>query len=461
MRGPNRGPWAAIGGTASVKIVVLGLSGLLGIVTSRLIITNFGEAAYAQYGLISALPNLLPFADLGIGAAVVNAIAGSSNPHTDGEVRRTLTSALRILVVSGSLIALVSLVLGLTRSWEWILGSGVLPGGGWIAMICLMIFGIALPLTIGQRTLVGLGRNPAQIATQATVAPFIMVAVGLTILTRRSDGSILPVYSYLAAALVSVLCFFIANRLLSPQIKAAFRDAPRLRTVPGVRVMHVAGPMLIQMIALPVAMQTDRLLLSHLAETTDLAQYNLGYQFFGIVLQTISAAGVALWPVFARDRSTGTVRSPFAMAWVFTGAALGVAGLLCAVLPWLTRFVSDDQIALTPALIVAFVVFVAVQSAKYPLGMYMTDARGLRFQVPPILVLVPLNLGLSWWLIGPFGAAGPVMGSTVAVFFCQVLPNIWYVRRDLARRRTAAEAQEPSHGSQPDDALPDLRRSED
>ncbi len=73
------------------------------------------------------------------------------------------------------------------------------------------------------------------------------------------------------------------------------------------------------------------------------------------------------------------------VAWVFTGASLLVAGALCAVLPWLTHFVSAGEISLGPMLIGSFVAFVAVQAAKYPLGMYMTDARGLRFQVPPSL----------------------------------------------------------------------------
>nr|WP_225224951.1 polysaccharide biosynthesis protein [Cellulomonas sp. JH27-2] len=416
------------------------MSGLLGIITSRLIITHFGEGAYAQYGLISALPNLLPFADLGIGAAVVNAIAGASDPATDTEARRTLTSALRILVVSGAVIALTSVALGLTGAWPHILGESSLPGAGWVATACLVIFGLALPLTVGQRSLVGLGRNPAQIATQALVAPFIMAAVTITILAGAGSGTALSIYSYVAAALVSVLCFVIANRILKGGIVGAVKDVPRIRAVPGVNVMHVAGPMLVQMVALPIAMQTDRLLLSHVGTTAELAQYNLSSQFFGIVLQTIAAAGVALWPVFARDRSTARVRSPFPMAWAFAGASVAVAGMLCAVLPWLTEFVSGGEISLGPALVVSFVAFVAVQGAKYPLGMYMTDARGLRFQVPPILLLVPLNLGLSWWLIAPLGAAGPVIGSTVAVLLCQVLPNIWYVRRDLRRRRTAGAA---------------------
>ena len=53
---------------------------------------------------------------------------------------------------------------------------------------------------------------------------------------------------------------------------------------------------------------------------------------------------------------------------------------------------------------------------------------------------MPLNLGLSWLLVAPLGAAGPIFGSAVAVTVCQVVPNLWYVRRDLRRRRAEAAA---------------------
>ncbi|WP_449372186.1 hypothetical protein [Arthrobacter psychrolactophilus] len=106
--------------------------------------------------------------------------------------------------------------------------------------------------------------------------------------------------------------------------------------------------------------------------------------------------------------------------------------------PWLVEFISSDKIRLDAWMIVGFVVFVTLQAAKYPAGMYMTDSRGLRFQVIPILILVPLNLGASWYLIGIIGAAGPIIGSAISVAVCQVVPNLWYVHIDLQKRRAAA-----------------------
>jgi hypothetical protein len=76
-RSRRGGAMAAVGSTAAMKVVVMGLSGVLGIITSRMIIQQFGTDAYAQYGLLSTFPTLLPFADLGIAAIVINAVAGS------------------------------------------------------------------------------------------------------------------------------------------------------------------------------------------------------------------------------------------------------------------------------------------------------------------------------------------------------------------------------------------------
>ena len=67
---------------------------------------------------------------------------------------------------------------------------------------------------------------------------------------------------------------------------------------------------------------------------------------------------------------------------------------------------SDGKIELPVTLLAANIANVVVEAAKQPLGMYMTDPRGLRAQMIPVVILVPMNLVLSWVLIAPLGAAG-------------------------------------------------------
>ena len=443
--------WASVGTTAVAKIVVMGLSGILGLFTTRLIIEHFGKDAYAQYGLLTSFPSLLPFADLGMAAVVINAVASAEDVRTDKYLRNSITTAFRILIVAGGVIGAIGLIITFLGAWPTLLGNGLTAEGSSAAFICLLIFGLVLPMTVGQRILVGLRRTSSQVASQAVVSPFMFICVGTVVLLGIPFGNYLPIFSYVANSLVSVICLFIAWRVLKPQLGRAIREIPKVRAVPGVKALNLAWPMLVQMIALPIAMQSDRLLLSHLTRGDELAQYNLSSQLFGMVLQAIAAGGVALWPIYARARAKKQISSPMKPMIIFVAVGLSMAGVLALLSGWIARFVSDGKITLDFWLVTGFVAFVAVQAAKYPLGMYMTDKRGLKFQVWPILALVPLNLGISWWLIGVIGPGGPIIGSTVTVLACQVIPNYIYVRRDL-KRRTAQAAAEPPAGAVADQA---------
>lgn len=414
----------------------MGVSGLIGIVTSRMIVTNFGVDAFAQYGLLTTLSALIPFADLGLAAVVINAIAESKDPRRDPYVLRALTSAMRILVVSGFIISSIAMLLYFSGLWRAILGDALTPGAGELsAALCLVTFGVGVPLTVGQRILVGLGKTTTQVGVQAVVAPFMLLCVGTCVVLSLPAGDFLAIFSYLANVLVSVICLIISARAIRPTLGKAIAAVPRTRAVPGVSVLQLAWPTLIQTISMALSMQTDRILISQLSTTMALAQYNLAFQLFSIALQTVSAAGVALWPIFARARSEKEIISPHRPVLWFLGGGLALAVVMAALSPLLSWFVSDGLIQLPVGLVVAFVAFVIVQALKYPLGMYMTDERGLKFQVIPTLLMIPTSIGISILLIPVWGAAGAITGSVIAVGLCQVLPYYRYVLMDIRRRR--------------------------
>lgn len=446
----HRGLLGTVGGPAVAKVLVMGLSGLLAIVTSRLIIEHYGVEAYGQYGLLATLPALLPFADLGIAAVVVNSLAESKAPKSDDFVLRTIVTAFRILAVSGLVIIILSVVIYAAGLWPVLLGRGLIPGeGGIAALLCLAIFGCVLPLTVGQRIVVGLGRSTTQVAAQAVVAPFMLVSVLTVVALAAPVGSFLAVFSLVANSLVSVICLIVAARALRPQLRLALARIPRFRRYPGVPVMSLTWPVLVSSVVMPITMQTDRLLLSQLTHGHELARYNLAAQLFGLILQTIAVSGLALWPWYAKARSESRIVSPRKPSLYFLAGGFFLGAIMALASPWLAELVSQGKIHLDPWLLAGFVALVAVEAAKYPLGMYMTDARGLRFQVVPLVMMVPINLGLSWLLIGVVGAGGPVLGSAISVLLCQVLPYLWYVGHDLEKRRLEQSAETPTEGSGP------------
>ncbi|WP_234417796.1 lipopolysaccharide biosynthesis protein [Miniimonas sp. S16] len=423
-----------VGSTAVVKIAAMALAGVAGVVTARLILQHYGIEAYAQYGVLASLPALLPFADLGVAAVLVNVIAESKDPTNDREVRRTITSAFRILLGSAAVIAAFSIVAGLAHWWPALIGDALMPNGGVLAVtLCGVVFALALPLGVGQRLLVSSGKTALQTAFTALGSPLVLGLVGISVVLAWQVGPYVGVYSYVANAVVAGLCLLTAARLLRPQVGAAIRDVPRVRKVRGAPVIDVAWPMLLQMMALPIAMQTGRLILSHMATPQDIAEYTIAYQLFNMIVQTVGAAGLSLWPLYARARAAGRPRSPMPASWLFLAAATVLALLLWAVMPTAVDLISAGKVTVSAALSASFVVFVALQAFKYPAGMYMTDAAGLKFQVVPIILMIPISLGLSFILVPSMGASGPVIGTSAAVLLCQVLPNWWYVKRSLRR----------------------------
>ena len=428
-RGSSSGAsWSSVGTTAVAKVVVMGVSGVFGLVNTSLIIRHFGADAFAQYNLLATFPTLMPFTDLGIGAVILNTVASSTDPSRDSAVRRTITTAVRVLLGSALAISTIGIVIML-------LGGKLMEGGGLTATVCLIIYAAALPLSVGQRVIIGLGRSATQVISQGVVSPAMSCFLLLAIVTGLGRGNAVSIYSYIANALVSVICIVVAWRATRPLFREALKDVPHLRSVRGVRIVNTAGPQLLQSLAIPIAFQTDQLLLSHLGQSQALAEYGLANRLFNMLTQTVMAAGVAMWPMFAKARADKRIESPFKPAIAFSGGGFLLALALVAITPWAARVMSGGEVVLPSVLVWAFAAYVAVEAGKQPLGMYMTDPRGLQFQVIPVLVLVPMNLAVSWVLIGPFDAAGPILGSVISVILCQILPYAWWVRRDVARRR--------------------------
>ncbi|QDP95181.1 oligosaccharide flippase family protein [Microlunatus elymi] len=438
-----RKTWSGVAKSAGIKIVMLPVGAVVGLIITRLVITHYGEAAFGQYGLLVGIANLLPFADLGLSAAIMNAVAASDRPDQDEKVRLTLVSAFRLLAASAAVIIAVAFLITAFGDWRSLLGNGLTPTSGSLAAgLSLALIGFALPFGVGQRILTGIGQNHVSIVLTSLNRPLVLLALLVAIWTGAAIGGYVAPIVYAAAAVISLLMTVIAARRIAPAVGVALRQSLQLRTVRGARVFDVAWPMLMQMVALPIALQSDRIVLSHLSDLEQLNRYNLATQLYTPILLVMSSAGMTLWAVFARERAgigeSGT--SPHRMALVFAGLG-GVAAIAMSVLsPWLADLATGGEVGLPLLLLISFSVLMVAQGVNYPLGMYLTEPSGLRFQAVMILLMLPLNLGLSIWLTGPLGASGPAIGSAVGVLLCQVVANWIYVGR---RRRAAGSGEVP------------------
>ncbi|GAA1656780.1 lipopolysaccharide biosynthesis protein [Microbacterium flavum] len=424
----------SVGGSAAARLVVMPISAVLGLMVTRLIIDNYGEGAYAQYILLVGVAAMIPFADLGLSAAIMNATAAAADPRSDRHLRGVLISCIRILACCASVLILTALAVYALGLWDDILGDGLtLASGSLAATLCLIALGLNLLISFGQRILIALGKNTLVVLLSGLQTPIVLLVLWLTI-SAGAQGGFIAVASYAATLTISVIGLVLAARHINPTLGEAVRGALRPRER-GEKVFDVAWPMLIQMVAVPLATASDRLVLSHLGTLSQLTEYSLAAQMFTPLLVVVATAGMSLWPVFAKARSTGSSSplSPQVMAWGFAAMGIIASAIMWSLSGLLSQLASGGAITVGWPVLLAFSVFIVVDAAKHPFGMYLTDAPGLRFQAYFTLLLLPINLALTIVLTPLLGAPGPLIGSIVGVVACQLVPNILLVRRRMRR----------------------------
>ena len=435
--------WAVLakGGTLVVALVC-------GVVTTRLITSQAGTGAFAVYTLLTALPALLIFLDLGSGAAVVNRVATSSDPRHDDELLRTVTTVWRIILGFAVVTLVVDVVLLVTGAWTAILGeAGRLPNSSLAAATCLATFCLSIALAIWQRLLLGLQRNHVIVLVQGIQSPINLLLVWLLLHDQRL-AAFLAMGAFVAGLVVGLVGFRIAHRLTAPLLPNARARLLRLRRYPNARVMDVGWPMMAQVLASPLAITLQRYLLAHEGTEQQVAEYGVLGQVFFAVLGMVSAAGLALWPAYTRARHEGRLRrGPYLLAGAFGGGVLVATAVIWSVEDWLFAFITHGTIAVASVDVLLFGVMVAVQAALYPLGMFIMDREGLRFQVVPVALMVVSTITLTLVLTPSLGVGGPLVASAASALVFQIVPFCGYIHRH--RRRLLGLDGGPVEASSP------------
>lgn len=428
--------------SVSAKAVTMFIALVCGLTTTRLIIAEAGVHEYALYILVVALPGLVAFADLGSGAVLVNRIATSDHPRNDPSLVAQVTTVGRIMLSFAAVLMAVNTTFLLAGVWPAFLGdAGDIPGSSLAAFLAITVFCCSIPLGIWTRILLGLQRNHIIIMIQGAQSPLTLLLIWLMLtIGPETLHPYLALGSLVAAGGVALTGFLLARRFTSPLLGTAARRILFPRRHPGVRVMDMGWPMLAQLLATPLSMQSQRFVLAQFVSAAALAQYAMAGQFFFALQGLVSAAGLTLWPRYAKARASGNpTTGPFILAACFAGGVLLFTGAMVAVGPWVFGFISGGKVEVPVEIVLAFGAMVAAQAALYPLGMFMMDTAGVRFQVVPTLLMAAASVALAFALTPTLGAVGPMLGNALAVTLGQILPYTLRIRR--LGRATAAPTQ--------------------
>ena len=374
---------------------MLPLTGLVNLALARLVTTAVGVEAFGPIMLIATLSQLLMFADLGAGAAVATAAAQLATA-ADGATRlhRTMLTSLRTLAGAALGLSLLAVAVALGGGWAPLLGlrAGALGSAHaieWTAAAAVVIFSVVLPLSLGEAILRGTGRMHRAILLAGLSAPTALVLV--LALTGLHGPHMLYALTIPAGAFVgSLACFVSARRAIAFSLRGIVHELLRPRRFPGLKISAIAGPWFVIMVGLPIALQTDRIVISHRVSAVALSNYSYISQLYTPIWSVVSIAALSLWPAFA----TGDVE-PRALRhrWLTSVKLLGGAGLvLAAALVLLSRVIvnwtSDGNAHIGTGLVLCFAGLLLVQSLHVGTGMLLIAPDQLRFQAVCVCALV-------------------------------------------------------------------------
>lgn len=428
--------------SAVSRMVSFGPTAIATLLTSRLIIDRFGIGAFDSYALILALIALVPLNNLGVGAAVTSAYAedGPGEPHS---VRVTITAA-RVLTLSMLATAAASALLTAVHAWPGVLGHA--SGPNLYCGIAVATYAASFVPGLGQSMLLGVHRNHVTVIIQTFFTPVILAGTILVMVAGWS-GSALVIVPPAALVVINIATSVIAARHTGVSWPAVIRAVPFRRRRPGASIRALSGPVVIATLATPLALQSDRIVLSHVSTPQAVANYSVAMQIFAPALALIAATAQPLWPIYARARAQGRTGPPLARVLVvFLGAAALLGAALAAISNPIAELIGGRHIDLGWMLPIAGALAVITSAASYPIAMNLMDRDGVRVITFWTVVALPLNVGLSVVLGRHLGAAGPLFASVIVGLAVQSLPGYLYSRGRVSggRHRAAARASRRS-----------------
>ncbi|MBY6437536.1 hypothetical protein HQ602_14205 [Rhodococcus kroppenstedtii] len=439
MRGAEflRGEFTRIGG---YKLVAMIAGGLVATFASWALVNRFGVAGYALYTLLATLLIMLPFADLGLGAAVVNLTADfSAGRLTTANYEFAYHKIRRILIGVGGIICAVSVTLYSTTGFAFIVGPDLSSRTTDAAVAAVLItIAVSLPFGAGARILQGAGRTDlmTKITLLNPATQFGLLIAALACGLEYPYVALAPAVAFLAT---TVFTDHASRRIINANIGIFASYKKRERRVGGSAVQNLwktSVAFLVMSTGMLLIFQMQRIIVVHLAGPIQLAEFSLIAQYLIPILALIVAVSQALWPRF-RSSKDGPTPEAFARTvrlFAYCGILAGV--LLSALVLGVSSLLLNGEVETSWASMLGAALYLFAMSVFQPCSMLLTMTDGLRVQAALTVVASGMSILVSLLVTPTLGAAGGLLAAGASVLLLQAIPLLVLSRRYVAYQKT-------------------------
>lgn len=406
-------PLKRLAGAAGARIAVLPITALASLAISRSVSTDYSIDVFAIFMLAYTIPALLPSFDFGLGAPVTTAAARLEDAPEN--FKWVFLRATRWLLLASILISVVSFLLTLNPGITTLLGVADRSYDS-AFLISLLLIALAISTGLGPALLLGLKKNTLLTILQGASGPMTLAIVNFIVAAGGSSWWIVALAP--AGLVISNLTIFIIA-MNSSGVKRALTGEARSGQIVG-----TALPMLVILVATPIAIQSGRVALSWTADLNSVAAYAAAFTLFGPAYSVGQIAGRSLWPEFVAishdRRALLRLFRRSLLVCAVVGAALSAGFVIIA--PWAISIIFPPDMRVSWATWWAMGLAIFIISVHQPAAMLLTDSRGLRIQALFSVVLAITVLSATILLAQGWQDAAPAISLALGFTLCQFFP---------------------------------------
>jgi len=395
-----------------------------------LLLKVLGPAKFGVWGAAASLAWLAGIVDLGMGAALVTAVANATALHREDDARRYITGAL----VAGS--GLAALILTLVAAAT--LAGGV-PQTGETYLIAIAGLALNIPLSCANSLWMALQKGYVSgfwelVQTLLTTAALVLAAL----MSTDVRVYVAIVYGGLVLSNIGSLAhFLLRHRTLRP--RGVDHPLNAARSVAGMGLMYFA---LSVVGGLPYLL--DNVFALQLLGPEASARMTVAARICMTAFGLLAVLAQPLWPAFSEAAAKGDMR------WIrrslvrgsmlmFAVAVAGAALLLLAGGPLLRWWMGADM-GIGRDLLWAMAFWI-VMLALVRVPVLLLNALGIvRFQIVACIIGTSTAIALKVLLSQRLGVAGILWATTISLAILIVPSTVWRIVRWMKSYRPAVAA---------------------
>jgi O-antigen/teichoic acid export membrane protein len=385
--------------------------------------------------VFSSLMTMLAFADLGIGNGMINGIASAVAKGDRDAAARCVASGFFLLLGLSGLLCVVFGIADALVDWTAVFNLTDPQSINEIRPAVIALFGffiIMLPLVTANKLRFALQEDYVNSAWEVLASTIGLVGILLVVWMKGGVPWLVLVISM--GRVVAGLGNWLQLARCRPWLVPRWRFADRKVIAKLIR----SGAMFFTLsLTANLMVSCDNYIVLYQLGSQQAAIFAVAAKMYGLITLAASMVIMPLWPAYGEAIARGdiawlqnTLRRSVASMAMLTPV---LSGLLFLSANFLVEYWVGGKLTLPTGLLLAFCVWVSLQSVGMAISIFLNGALVIRPQLAIAISFTVLSLGAKITFAPILGISGIIWASAATYALTTLLPYLWIVPSSLQK----------------------------